>query len=62
MFSRDIRHYQAAPRTLQSSKFGPYSVLTVEHKRTAKAWAWMLAYGVSIGIFWWLVVAVRAGI
>ena len=61
MFSRDIRHYQAAPRTLQSSKFGPYSRLSVEAKYNIRGMAWAIAYGVGVGIFFWLVVALRVG-
>jgi hypothetical protein len=61
-FSRDTRHYQMAPRSLQTSKFGPYSRLTVEQpKYSPKAWAWAIGYGIATGISLWLVVAIRVG-
>lgn len=28
MFSKDIQHYRPTPRTLQSSRFGPYAKLS----------------------------------
>lgn len=50
-----------APRTL-SEAFGPYAQLHVPPKRyNVRGWAWAIAYGAGIGIFWWLCVAVRAG-
>ncbi len=32
MFSKDISHQRPTPRTLQSSKFGPYAKLTTVAK------------------------------
>lgn len=61
MFSRDIANHRMAPRTLQSSKFGPYSRLSVDAKRDAKGWLWAIAYGIAIGFAWWAVVAIKAG-
>ena len=60
-FSKDVRHYQMSPRSLQTSKFGPYSQLTVEQKHGIKGWLWAIAYGVAIGAGWWALVAIRAG-
>lgn len=62
-FSRDIQDYQySTPRSLQTSKFGPYSRLTVERKREAKAWVWAIGCGIAVGVFWWIVVAIRVGV
>lgn len=44
MFSRDISHYRPAPRTLDTSKFGPYAKLCpVERRREAVSVACFLA-------------------
>jgi hypothetical protein len=40
MFSRDTNHYRATPRTLQSSKAGPYARLTTAR---SEGWAVKLA-------------------
>lgn len=62
MFSRDVRHYQSAPRSLQTSKFGAYSRLTVEQpKYGIKAWIWVIGMGIAVGASWWLIVAFKAG-
>lgn len=60
-FDRDARHYAPTPRTLQTSKFGPYARLSVTPmRRRVSAVFWMLLYGVGIGVCWWLAVAIRA--
>ena len=63
MFSRDINHTQyRVPRTMQTSKFGPYATLSVPSRRRRFAAAfWVVAYGVGIGVAWWLLVAIRVG-
>lgn len=60
-FSRDVRHYAPAPRTLQTSRFGPYARLSVDRKRDAKAWAWAVGCGVAIGVGWWILLALWVG-
>lgn len=40
MFDRDIRHYAPTPRSLQTSKFGPYSTMTPTPPRTPR---WLIA-------------------
>lgn len=56
MFSRDIKHYQyRAPRTLQSSKFGPYAQLsTPSVRRRFAATFWVVTYGIGIGAVWYV--------
>lgn len=62
MFSRDVQHYRQAPRSLQSSKFGPYSQLSVEQpKYGIKAWIWAIGVGIGVGAVWYLTVALAAG-
>jgi hypothetical protein len=34
MFSRDPMHYRATPRTLQTSKFGPYASIDRDDTRS----------------------------
>lgn len=62
MFSRDISHERMrTPRTLNDA-FGPYAKLyIVEPRRRFAAVFWMLAYGIGIGVAWWLLVAIKAG-
>ena len=60
-FSRDVRHYQMTPRSLQSSKFGPYARLTVAQKYNARGWVWAIGYGIVIGGVWFAIVAFKAG-
>lgn len=60
-FSRDVRRYAPTPRTLQGSRFGPYSRLTVEQKYNANGWAWAIGYGLVIGSIWFVIVAIKAG-
>lgn len=62
MFSKDISHSQMrVPRTLNDA-FGPYARLSVPSpRRRFAAVLWMLAYGVGLGVAWWLLVAIRAG-
>ena len=60
-FSRDVRHYAPTARTLQTSKFGPYSRLHVERRSAAKSWLYAIGCGVAVGCAWWICVALRAG-
>lgn len=61
-FSKDSRYYAPTPRSLQASKFGPYSRLHVDRRREAKGWLWAIGCGVGVGIAWWLVTAIAAGV
>lgn len=61
-FSRDVRHYGSTPRSLQASKFGPYSRLHVDRRHEAKGWLWAIGCGAAVGVVWWLVVAIAAGV
>jgi hypothetical protein len=48
------------PRTLADA-FGPYAKLHVEPEKTPlRAYFWMAAYGVALGIGFYVVVLVRA--
>lgn len=58
MFDRDIRHYRAAPRSLNEA-FGPYSRLHVE--KQSKGWLYAIGYGLVIGLVWYGIVALKAG-
>jgi len=49
------------PRSLQSSKFGPYARLTVAQKYNARGWVWAIGYGIVIGGVWFAIVAFKAG-
>ncbi len=61
MFSRDSAHYRMAPRSLQTSKFGPYSVISIPSRRSRIAPVlWAIAYGVAIGVIWYVAVLARA--
>jgi hypothetical protein len=63
-FSRDVKHYASTPRSLSSSKFGPYARLSVERRKGllegAKNWAFAIGLGVFIGTVLYLVVLVKA--
>lgn len=63
-FSKDIRHYSSAPRSLSSSKFGPYARLSVERRRSlmssAMDWACAIGLGMCIGVMWYVTVGLRA--
>lgn len=62
MFSRDVRHYRMAPRSLNEA-FGPYSIAKLHAPRRKFRIApllWMLFYGVSIGAFWYVLLLMRA--
>lgn len=52
MFDRDIRHSHPVPRTLQTSKFGPYAKLdTVRSRQPGAVWFCLCAVLVAaIGI------------
>lgn len=43
MFSRDPNHYRATPRSMQTSKFGPYSRLSGERRSRAGGIAYIVA-------------------
>lgn len=62
MFFRDMKDfYCRTPRTLQSSKFGPYSRIYIPSRRSQIVpYLWMLAYGAAVGFILYLVVLVRA--
>lgn len=58
---RDNSQYQRVPRTMNEA-FGPYAKLHVARRKSnAHAWAWAIGYGFAVGVFLWLVVAIRAG-
>ncbi|QIN95365.1 hypothetical protein PBR31_00054 [Xanthomonas phage PBR31] len=63
-FSRDVRHYRSTPRSLSSSKFGPYARLSVERRKSlaskAMDWAYVIGLGFWIGVMWYLTVGLRA--
>ena len=62
MFSRDVSNHRLTPRTLQQSRFGPYSQLHVEPpKYGIKGWIWAIGVGMGVGCAWWVVVALAAG-
>ncbi len=62
MFSRDINHARPTPRSLQSSKFGPYARISIPQRRSkVVSVLWMLAYGVAAGAVWYVAVLVRVG-
>jgi hypothetical protein len=62
MLPNDSQYYTPTPRTLQTSKFGPYARLSVPPpRRRFAAVFWMLFYGVAIGGFLYLLVAIRVG-
>jgi hypothetical protein len=49
------------PRTMNEA-FGPMAKLHVEPEKTPlRAYFWMLAYGVAIGIVFYLIVVIKAG-
>lgn len=49
------------PRTLNEA-FGPGAKLHVEQRRKpVSEYVWMVAYGVAIGIGWYVLVAIKAG-
>jgi len=54
MFNRDSACYRMSPRTLQTSKFGPYSTLDVGRKHGLKQWVWAIALGMAIGAGWYI--------
>lgn len=62
MFSRDVKHFSyRTPRTLQSSKFGPYSRISIPTRRTrVMPFIWMLGYGFAIGACWYALLIVRS--
>ena len=63
-FSKDIRHYSSTPRSLSSSKFGPYARLSVERRKSlaskAMDWAYVIGLGFCIGVIWYVTVLARA--
>lgn len=63
-FSKDIRHYSSTPRSLSSSKFGPYARLSVERRKSlaskAMDWAYVIGLGMCIGVMWYVTVGLRA--
>lgn len=62
MFSKDVSNHRMTPRTLQQSRFGPYSLLSVEQPKCGiKAWIWAIGVGIAVGTSWWICVALRAG-
>ncbi|CAJ0900527.1 hypothetical protein R6138_04467 [Ralstonia thomasii] len=63
-FSRDVKHYSSTPRSLSSSKFGPYARLSVERRKSlmssAMDWAYVIGLGFCIGVIWYVTVGLRA--
>lgn len=59
-FSRDVRHYRSAPRTMNQA-FGPYATLSVKRRSEAKSWLYMFGCAVAIGCVWWICLALGAG-
>jgi VanZ family protein len=62
MFSRDVSHYSRTPRTLQSSKFGPYARISIPQRRSKIVDAlYVVLYGAAVGAVWYGVVLLRVG-
>ena len=59
-FSKDVRHYASTPRSLSSSKFGPYARLSVEKRKGLMDWAYAIGIGACIGVMWYVTVLARA--
>lgn len=54
-----MKNRDRVARTLNDA-FGPYATLNVERKTPLSAYLWMAAYGVAVGILFYVVVLVRA--
>lgn len=53
-------HRDRVPHTLNDA-FGPYAKLHVEPEKTPlRAYFWMVAYGITIGLGFYLIVLVRS--
>lgn len=48
------RDYRTARSLCEA--FGPYAELEVKREGTGKAWAWAIAYGLAIGVIWYVTV------
>jgi hypothetical protein len=59
-FSKDVSHYRPTPRTLQTSRMGPYARLSVEKRKSIADWACAIGIGACIGVMWYVTVLARA--